>query len=94
MNKKINYIGTIEDPEITEIKKKYIRMSSEMYDYFRCNNKLAKKLILITYMDRKYMQQFRRETWEKVDNHTYRIQDMIFVKDNIREGESIHIIWE
>lgn len=94
MNKKINYIGTIEDPEITEIKKKYIRMSSEVYDYFRCNNKLSKKLILIAYMDQKYIQQFRREILEKIDEHTFRVQQMTFVKDNMQEGESIHIIWE
>lgn len=89
---KIDYIGTIEDPELTELKKKYVRMSSKMYDYLRWDSR--KEYGHITYMDQNYIQQFRRETWEKIDEHTFRIQYMIFLKDNREEGESIHVTWE
>lgn len=103
MNKKIDYIGTVENPEITELKGKYIRLVSKVYDYFDhskldwgqpIDGKPKKRYMLVTYMDRNYIQQFRREIWEKIDEHTFRVQQMTFVKDNMQEGESIHIIWE
>jgi hypothetical protein len=48
----------------------------------------------ISYLDKSYVRQFRREEWEQAERNAYRIISMVAIKNSLEEGERISIIWE
>lgn len=86
MKDKIIYIGLTEDPEVTPIKKSYSRNKSGYL--------ISGVGTFISYLDKSYVRQFRREEWEQAERNAYRIISMVAIKNGLEEGERISIIWE
>jgi hypothetical protein len=87
MKDKIIYIGLTENPELTPIKNSYHKNKSGFIERFSVGT-------FMSYLDKSYERQFRREEWERVERNAYRIISMVAVKNNLEEGERISLIWD
>jgi hypothetical protein len=90
-----NLIGLTPSKEMVSVKSKLHRhfyshrLDSNQVEYFFPNG-----YIKVMYLDNNNLKQLREETWEEIDKNTLRVRTMTFIKNGVREGEQISVIWD
>jgi hypothetical protein len=89
-----NLIGFEPSKEMVSVKSKLHRHHYSYGTEYSYDGKYTKSYINVMYLDNNNLKQLREETWEEIDKNTLRIRTMTPIKNRVREGEQISVIWD
>ena len=89
-----NLIGLKPSKEMVSVKSKLHRHHYSYGTEYSYDGKYANRYIHVVYLDNNNVNQLREETWAEIDKSTLRVRTMTSIKNGVREGEQISVIWD
>lgn len=89
-----NLIGLKPSKEMVSVKSKLNRHHFSYGTEYSYDGKYSISYIHVVYLDNNNVKQLREETWAEIDKSTLRIRTMTSIKNGVREGEQISVLWD